>query len=99
MRDAADTLEEVGERYGYLFPEDAEWSAERLRNEVQHVETEEREEAKIIVLIERLAVELFTANNEHYQRAADPLWFASVRDDYLDIARILVRDHNWRNED
>lgn len=97
MRDAADTLEEVGERYGYLFPEDAEWSAERLRNEVQHVETEEREEAKTRVRIELLAVELSFASNKCY--GSPTLDWDLIKRPFLTMAETLVRECGWRNED
>lgn len=38
MRDAADTLEEVSRVYDYMYPDEAKWSAHRLRHEIPFVE-------------------------------------------------------------
>ena len=43
MREAADVLEQVSKRYDYRYPGSAEWSANRLRVEADHVEAEENE--------------------------------------------------------
>jgi hypothetical protein len=41
MRDAANTLEEVSELYGYSDPKFGSWSAFGLRLEAEHVESED----------------------------------------------------------
>lgn len=38
MREAADTLEDVSDVYGYRFPVEAGWSAKELRYEAAHIE-------------------------------------------------------------
>jgi hypothetical protein len=40
MRTAAETVEEASRLYGYLNPAEGQWSARRLREEAQHVESE-----------------------------------------------------------
>lgn len=44
MREAATVLEEASERYGYVDPTYATWSARMLRYEAEHVEAEEGNE-------------------------------------------------------
>lgn len=41
MREAADTLEEVGQVYEYMNPEHSQWSAATLRSEAYSVEEDE----------------------------------------------------------
>lgn len=43
MRAAALTLERASQRYGYFTPSAAEWCAESLRREADHVESEDTE--------------------------------------------------------
>lgn len=94
MRDAADTLEEVSVMYEFLYPDTASWSAERLRNEVQHVETEERESDKRGVLIEELASAMFSINHVLADPRKNPLSMGR----YREVATELV-EFGWRKED
>jgi hypothetical protein len=41
MHEAAEVLEEVSALYGYLHPEHAQWTAQGLRNESEHVDIDE----------------------------------------------------------